>query len=115
MFTCNLPLFPTYVVRQIFVSLVPTAPTEASLQESVQMTATMEAVRATAPEEEEESTSVTEDTNATTGNASGRNNGSSLDQSLLSPKVATMHSIQPDNSQPDNANNSNNPSFLGDQ
>jgi len=79
------------------------------------MTATMEAVRATAPEEEEESTSVTEDTNATTGNASGRNNGSSLEQSLLSPKVATMHSIQPNNTQPDNANNSNNPSFLGDQ
>jgi len=76
------------------------------------MAATLEAVRATAPEEEEEeeSTSVTEDTNATTGNVSGRNNGSSLEQSLLSPKVATVHSIQPDN-----ANNSSNPSFLGDQ
>jgi len=79
------------------------------------MTATLEAVRATAPEEEEESTSVTEDTNATTGNVSGRNNGSSLEQPLFSPKVATMHSIQPDNTQPDNAKNSNNPSFLGDQ
>ena len=88
-----------------------TAPSEASLQESVQMTATMEAVRATVPEEEEESTSVTEDTNATMGNVSGRNNGVVWSSHCFPPRLQQCTHLK---TQPNNANSSNNP-FLGDQ
>ena len=64
------------------------------------MTATMEAEHGTAPEEEEESTSVTEDTNATMGNVSGRNNGVVWSSHCFPPRLQqctqsnpTIHSL----------------------